>query len=221
MNEKQGQRSVREAQRVAGAIADLPRPEAPEGLLPLIMARIEPKKPSLARRSSRWLRRSLRHAAVRGVAWGGLAALAVAMLLWPGSPAVRLASRHAVSFVQEVVPEPGGWRLAGSVAGQTKAVTFVARVPGARQVAVIGSFNDWLPGRHVMHQAPGSDVFTLTVALPAGRYVYAFLVDGTILKPDSSALLQEDDGFGHTNSVLIIEDDNGRQPAGGRHARPL
>ncbi|UJX41122.1 glycoside hydrolase family 13 [Desulfovibrio sp. JY] len=221
MNRKHEEQSARDAQRLAGAIGGLPRPEVPERLLPQIMARIGPKKPSLSRRSWRWVQRLSRRAAIRGVAIGGVAALAVAMLLWSTGPLMRHASQPPSSFVQGVASESTGWRLAGSDALQAKDVTFVARIPGARHVAVIGSFNDWMPGRHVMHKAPGGDVFTLTVHLPAGRYVYAFLVDGTILKPDSSALLQEDDGFGHTNSVLIIEDDNSRQQAGGRHVRPL
>lgn len=221
MNKKYEEQSARDSQRLAGAIAGLPHPEVPECLLPQIMARIEPKKPSLSRRSWRWVQRLLRRAAIRSVAIGGVAAFVVAMLIWSVSPFMRHGSQLPAAFVEDFASKPTGWRLAGSGAGQAKDVTFVARIPGARQVAVIGSFNDWMPGRHVMHKAPGSDVFTLTVNLPAGRYVYAFLVDGTILKPDSSALLQEDDGFGHTNSVLIIEDDNDRQQAGGRHARPL
>lgn len=221
MNKKHEDQSARDSQRLAGAIAGLPRPEVPQRLLPQIMARIGPKKPSLSRRCWRWAQRWLRRAAIRGVAIGGATAFAVAMLLWSAGPSMRHTSQPLPSVVKGFVSESTGWRLAGGGAGQAKEVTFVARIPGARQVAVIGSFNDWMPGRHVMRKTPGSDVFTLTVALPAGRYVYAFLVDGTILKPDSSALLQEDDGFGHTNSVLIIEDDNGRQQAGGRHVRPL
>lgn len=221
MNKKHEEQTARASQRLAGAIAGLPRPEVPERLLPQIMDRIGAKKPSLSRRCWRWAQRWLGHAAIRGAAIGGATAFAVAMLSWSVGPSMRHAVQPPLSFVKGVASESTGWRLAGSDAGQMPEVTFVARIPGARQVAVIGSFNDWMPGRHVMRKAPGSDVFTLTVALPAGRHVYAFLVDGTILKPDSSALLQEDDGFGHTNSVLIIDDDNGLQQAGGRHARPL
>lgn len=221
MNRKHEEQSARDSQRLAGAIAGLPRSEVPERLLPQIMARIGPKKPCLSRRGWRWAQRWLRRSTIRGVAIGGATAFAVAMLIWSAGPSMRHISRPPSSIVKGVASESTGWRLAGSGAGLAKEVTFVARIPGARQVAVIGSFNDWMPARHIMHKASGSEVFTLTVALPAGRYVYAFLVDGTLLEPDSSALLQEDDGFGHTNSVLIIEDDNGRQQAGGRHARPL
>lgn len=220
MNKKNEEQAARDLQRFAGAIADLPRSEVPERLLPQIMARIGPKKPSPSRQCWRWMQRWLRRS--RGVTIGGATAFAMAMLIWSATaPSMRHTSQTPSPTVKEVASESTGWRLAGNGAGQAKEVTFVARIPGARQVAVIGSFNDWMPGRHVMHKAPGSDVFSLTVNLPSGRYIYAFLVDGTLLEPDSSALLQEDDGFGHTNSVLIIEDDNGQQQAGGRHARQL
>lgn len=219
MNKKNEEQVARDLQRLAGAIAGLPRLEVPERLLPQIMARIGSKEPSPLRRCWRWVQRWLRRS--RGVAIGVATAFAVAMLIWSASPSMRHTSQPTSPTAKEVASESTRWRLADSGVGQAKEVTFVARISGARQVAVIGSFNDWMPGRHVMHKAPGSDVFSLTVSLPSGRYVYAFLVDGTLLEPDSSALLQEDDGFGHTNSVLIIENDNGRQQAGERHALPL
>jgi hypothetical protein len=217
---EQAEKASREARELAGRIAGLARPEVPEQLLAQVMARIGPKKPSLARRFWRRAGRLFRAPGL-GLAAGGLAAVTLVLGLWGGAYFFRPPAAPEGSPAGNTASAPVGWRLAAGDSGRTQEVTFVARMPGARQVAVIGSFNDWLPGRHVMRKTPGSDVFTLTVALPKGRYVYAFLVDGTVLKPDAGALLQEDDGFGNTNSVLVIEDEADRRQVGGQHGRPL
>ena len=53
----------------------------------------------------------------------------------------------------------------------------------------------------------------VSLSLEKGRYEYAFLVDGEKIVPDPSALIDQDDGFGNKNSVLVIER-NGRHEAG-------
>lgn len=45
----------------------------------------------------------------------------------------------------------------------------------------------------------------IELALPPGRYLYAFLVDGGEWQTDPGAVLFDDDGFGKKNSVLIVE----------------
>jgi 1,4-alpha-glucan branching enzyme len=50
--------------------------------------------------------------------------------------------------------------------------------PGARSVAVAGSFNDWCVDRHPMKRLKNGD-FSLEVALEAGReYEFRFIIDG-------------------------------------------
>lgn len=84
------------------------------------------------------------------------------------------------------------------------AVEFRLRAPEAMEVAVIGTFNDWDPAQGEMRNAGG--VWTVSVALPPGRYRYAFWVDGAAQKPPH-APRYEDDEFGSTNGVLVVPGD--------------
>lgn len=88
--------------------------------------------------------------------------------------------------------------------GQTVLVRFELRAPGAREVALAGSFNGWdAPGIPLI-QVPGSDVWAVTVPLTVGEHQYGFVVDGGVWIPDPGAHAQVDDGFGQTNSVLVV-----------------
>lgn len=78
------------------------------------------------------------------------------------------------------------------------------RMPDARSVAVVGTFNDWRASGYEMHRGSVGSVWTVTLWLPEGRYEYAFLVDGGTTMPDPSAPLHQDDGFGSWNAVLIV-----------------
>jgi len=40
--------------------------------------------------------------------------------------------------------------------------------------------------------------------LPIGEHQYQFVVDGRTWRPDSTAHAQVDDGFGGTNSVIVV-----------------
>jgi len=78
------------------------------------------------------------------------------------------------------------------------------RMPEARSVAVVGTFNDWRASGYEMRRGSDGSVWTVTLWLPEGRYEYAFLVDGDNTVPDPSAPLHQDDGFGSRNAVLIV-----------------
>jgi len=84
-------------------------------------------------------------------------------------------------------------------------------VPDARSVAVMGSFNNWLPQECELQKHNGGAIWTVTLRLPAGRYEYAFLVDGGKIVPDPRAGLYQDDGFGNSNTVLVVG--NGHEKA--------
>jgi hypothetical protein len=49
------------------------------------------------------------------------------------------------------------------------------------------------------------DKWILLLSLPRGRYSYVFVLDGTARQADPGAVLDEDNGFGGKNSVLIVE----------------
>lgn len=74
--------------------------------------------------------------------------------------------------------------------------------PGARQVFVAGSFNEWKPDRTpLLHRGNGHWVGDLAVG--AGRYEYLFVVDGQWLT-DPNAKESVQNPFGGKNSVLVV-----------------
>jgi len=100
---------------------------------------------------------------------------------------------------------------AGSVAPshQPTYVRFVFYAPGARTVAVAGTFNQWDPHASPLALTAAPGVWTTTLALPPGQHQYAFLVDGAhwIADPAAPAV---DDGFGRRNSVLAVTGADGK-----------
>jgi hypothetical protein len=73
----------------------------------------------------------------------------------------------------------------------------------ARSVCVAGDFNNWNTGSNCLHKIQNR--WEAGMLLPQGRYRYAFIVDEKHWVPDDTARLQEKDGFGSMNSVLILE----------------
>ena len=82
-------------------------------------------------------------------------------------------------------------------------VRFVLYAPGARQVAVAGTFNQWDLSAAPLARAGTSGVWTTTLALPVGQHQYAFIVDGErwVADPAAPAI---DDGFGRRNSMVAV-----------------
>lgn len=62
---------------------------------------------------------------------------------------------------------------------------FTLAAPGAKAVSVVGDFSAWQPISLFDHDGDG--VWTVTVALPPGRYEYAFVVDGRWVGQDPLA----------------------------------
>jgi 1,4-alpha-glucan branching enzyme len=58
-----------------------------------------------------------------------------------------------------------------------KPVNFFCTAPNARQVFLIGDFNDWDPNSHPMKRQPDG-AWVLQVPLTHGHHHYQFLVDG-------------------------------------------
>jgi hypothetical protein len=82
-------------------------------------------------------------------------------------------------------------------------VPFVLKAPHAARVTIVGDFNDWDPTATPMHRA-GDNAWWAVVRLPAGRYHYAFVVDGTRWVADPSAPHDADTDFGRASSVVTI-----------------
>jgi len=88
-------------------------------------------------------------------------------------------------------------------------VRFVLYAPGARRVAVAGTFNQWDSHAAPLIRAGTEGVWTTTLALPVGQHHYAFVVDGARWVPDPAATAV-DDGFGRRNSVVAVTAQGGR-----------
>lgn len=87
-----------------------------------------------------------------------------------------------------------------------RVVQFVFVAPGARRVALVGDFNGW--DREATRLQPGGarGLWTVAVALPAGRHEYAFVVDGTRWEADPAAAASSvTDDFGVVTSVVSVD----------------
>lgn len=83
-------------------------------------------------------------------------------------------------------------------------VRFVLVNPGARQVALAGDFNGWQA--EALTPATEGGVWSVALPLRAGRYEYAFVVDGEHWVADP-ALPAARDEFGGEHSVLHLGSD--------------
>jgi hypothetical protein len=82
-------------------------------------------------------------------------------------------------------------------------VLFQLAAPGARTVAVAGSFSEWEPVA-ALDDADGDGIWTARVAILPGMHEYMFLVDGTEWVVDPAAERFVDDGFGQRNGLITI-----------------
>ena len=98
-----------------------------------------------------------------------------------------------------------------------KGYLFQYDAPSARQVNLAGNFpdNEWL--KHgdqidVMYdngqdgdRISGDGIWSIIKDLYPGRYEYKFVVDRNSWVEDPNAIEKIDDGYGGTNSVLIVK----------------
>jgi len=157
-----------------------------------VMAVVRRHAASRPRRAWHWLTapRDLElRLRLRPAVWAGALAVAaaVALLLLGRAPG------------SAPVPAP----VVRSGARDSVFVRFVLYAPGARQVAVAGTFNQWDLSAAPLARAGTSGVWTTTLALPVGQHQYAFIVDGErwVADPAAPAI---DDGFGRRNSMVAV-----------------
>ncbi|MDI5941949.1 isoamylase early set domain-containing protein [Micromonospora harpali] len=81
---------------------------------------------------------------------------------------------------------------------QTRVTFCLPREAPAGPVSVVGSFNDWEPGRHEL-VARRDGTRTVTVRLRPGAYRFRYLATGGIWLDDESA-----DGVDEQGSVLLV-----------------
>ncbi|HEY3490257.1 MAG TPA: zf-HC2 domain-containing protein [Candidatus Deferrimicrobiaceae bacterium] len=79
--------------------------------------------------------------------------------------------------------------------------------PTAQRVAVTGDFNGWDAKGVSLKPVEGkTGMWETDLQLQPGAYAYNFIVDGDLLVPDPDSLNQAPDGFGGTNSILLVKD---------------
>ncbi|HVM46485.1 MAG TPA: glycogen-binding domain-containing protein [Candidatus Acidoferrum sp.] len=96
-----------------------------------------------------------------------------------------------------------GGRLgeASAPAPELEKVSFDWVFPKARQVFIVGTFNDWQPTATPLRKC-GGDRWLLDLALKPGRYEYRFVVDGQ-MTDDPGRSPEAAKSAGH-NSVLVV-----------------
>jgi Glycogen recognition site of AMP-activated protein kinase len=179
-----------EALRLVGAADRAPVALSP-ALEERVMATVRRHAASPGNRAWRWLNTprdvELRLRVRPWTVWAGALAAAAALALLVGRPA----------------PQPVPGVQARGATRDSVFVRFVLYAPGARRVAVAGTFNQWDRGAAPLVPAGRSGVWTTTLALPVGQHQYAFVVDGArwVVDPGAPAV---DDGFGRRNSVVAV-----------------
>jgi len=176
------------------ALERLPRLPAPANLASNVMAAIKPKRRSAFARLRLWLERR----PMLGWEFGG-AALAASVLF-------------VALFPLSLTPQDGGLPQTSSpltLASYTpgsggNSLQFSLYMPQAHNVALIGDFNGWGSKAEIDLAPSGNGVWNVTVPLPAGRYQYAFLVDGQRWVTDPHAEQHVNDDFGRQNAVVTI-----------------
>jgi 1,4-alpha-glucan branching enzyme len=79
---------------------------------------------------------------------------------------------------------------------------FAFPAPAARQVSLVGDFNNWDTKAGPMHKGPDG-VWHLGVALKPGRYEYRFFAD-EIWCNDPAAQEKANNSFGTENCVRMV-----------------
>ena len=82
-------------------------------------------------------------------------------------------------------------------------IRFVFVDSNARSVELVGDFNEWTKGAARLKPSGAPGVWAVSVALPAGRHEYAFIVDGTRWIADPLATKSSDD-FDTESSVIQV-----------------
>lgn len=110
--------------------------------------------------------------------------------------------RTAVGQPETVATVPSG--QLPSNADTVRVLKFVLVAPQAATVSVVGDFNGWDAKATMMTKTRTGGTWSVTMRIPSGRHLYAFVVDGKQWMADPSAPLAPDDGFGTPNSVALV-----------------
>ena len=137
----------------------------------------------------------------------GLAAAALFVALGAGVTYAVLISRGQTSQRTASIGGAGQPTAQPVSSGATteprEVVHFELSAPRASRVALVGSFNEWNPVATPLSRDKATGKWVVSLRLPPGRHVYAFVVDGDVTA-DPAAPRAADDDFGSTNSVVLV-----------------
>jgi hypothetical protein len=115
---------------------------------------------------------------------------------------VPVTQEHSVASTTAQTPA-----AAAAVRDTVFVTRFVFVAPTAKQVALVGDFNDWdQKAAPLTPVKNGNGMWTVELPLPPGVYEYAFLVDGKEWKPDPDAPRASGDDYGRPNSVVTVRE---------------
>ena len=82
-------------------------------------------------------------------------------------------------------------------------IRFMLQAPGAKQVTLVGSFNNWSKTVTPMKIQSG-DVWQVVVPLREGEHTFMYVIDGAqwVTPPQAEDFVT--DGFGQTNGVVVV-----------------
>jgi hypothetical protein len=102
------------------------------------------------------------------------------------------------------------WYLAGpriprprNADAESVPVQFVFVVHAAREVSLVGDFNDWDASVTRLSRGEGG-VWSVVVPLKPGRFAYSYVVDGVAWYADPEAHVMSND-FGRPSSIVHVE----------------
>jgi AMP-activated protein kinase-like protein len=137
----------------------------------------------------------------------GLAAAVLLVALGAGVTYAVLSSRAQSNDRLASRPDTGPTTAVPTTSGAStdnrEVVHFELAAPRASRVALVGSFNEWNPVATPLTRDAATGKWVVSLRLPPGRHVYAFVVDGDVTA-DPAAPRAADDDFGSTNSVVLV-----------------
>lgn len=121
-------------------------------------------------------------------------------LLFTLQQCMLLAACGTTGIIRDRLPPPSQ---------TSKGILFQYYSPSARTVTVAGEFNNWEhkpdQSRAIKLKKDEDGIWQATVEIPAGRYMYKYVIDYQtwILDPYNPYTI--DDGTGNLNSLLIVK----------------
>lgn len=100
--------------------------------------------------------------------------------------------------------EGDGRKVEEEISSSPREISFSYRNDACSSVSVVGSFNNWDPESTPMLRDKDGGWSAIVVLYP-GRYPYKLLIDRKMSIVDPGSDITEPDGFGGTNSVLIVK----------------